>query len=258
MAGFFYLCFFDHIYNYHINSILTNISRHRVKYLRGNDEFPPITDSRSDGLLAAGGGLTTERLLTAYRSGIFPWFDEWSPILWYSPPVRCIIEPTSLFRSKSLRQKIKNSGFTFSFDSDFNSVIESCAIIERSFATGTWIVPEMVNAYKLLHAEGYAHSVEVWHNGILAGGLYGVSLGKAFFGESMFHRKTDASKVALHYLCMTLEKENFHFVDAQMETPHLLSLGATTINREDYISKLEKALQHESLTGSWKSLFKNE
>jgi len=235
---------------------LTSIARHRVKYLRGDDEFPPVGDSRSDGLLAAGGGLNLERLLKAYSSGIFPWFDEWSPILWYSPPVRCIIEPSSFFRSKSLQQRIKNSGFTLSFDTDFDAVINSCAHIERSFATGTWIVPEMIAAYKMLHAEGYAHSVEVWQNGLLVGGLYGVSLGKAFFGESMFHRKTDASKVALHYLCMALEKEDFHFIDAQMETPHLLSLGAITIKREDYLMKLEEALHHESLRGSWTDLIK--
>jgi leucyl/phenylalanyl-tRNA--protein transferase len=235
---------------------LTSIARHRVKYLRGDDEFPPVGDSRSDGLLAAGGGLNLERLLKAYSSGIFPWFDEWSPILWYSPPVRCIIEPSSFFRSKSLQQRIKNSGFTLSFDTDFDAVINSCAHIERSFATGTWIVPEMIAAYKILHAEGYAHSVEVWQNGLLVGGLYGVSLGKAFFGESMFHRKTDASKVALHYLCMALEKKDFHFIDAQMETPHLLSLGAITIKREDYLMKLEEALHHESLRGSWTDLIK--
>ena len=235
---------------------MTSIARHRVKYLRGDDEFPPVGDSRSDGLLAAGGGLNLERLLKAYSSGIFPWFDEWSPILWYSPPVRCIIEPSSFFRSKSLQQRIKNSGFTLSFDTDFDAVINSCAHIERSFATGTWIVPEMIAAYKILHAEGYAHSVEVWQNGLLVGGLYGVSLGKAFFGESMFHRKTDASKVALHYLCMALEKKDFHFIDAQMETPHLLSLGAITIKREDYLMKLEEALHHESLRGSWTDLIK--
>lgn len=235
---------------------MTSIARHRVKYLRGDDEFPPVGDSRSDGLLAAGGGLNLERLLKAYSSGIFPWFDEWSPILWYSPPVRCIIEPSSFFRSKSLQQRIKNSGFTLSFDTDFDAVIDSCAHIERSFATGTWIVPEMIAAYKILHAEGYAHSVEVWQNGLLVGGLYGVSLGKAFFGESMFHRKTDASKVALHYLCMALEKKDFHFIDAQMETPHLLSLGAITIKREDYLMKLEEALHHESLRGSWTDLIK--
>lgn len=235
---------------------MTSIARHRVKYLRGDDEFPPVGDSRSDGLLAAGGGLNLERLLKAYSSGIFPWFDEWSPILWYSPPVRCIIEPSSFFRSKSLQQRIKNSVFTLSFDTDFDAVIDSCAHIERSFATGTWIVPEMIAAYKILHAEGYAHSVEVWQNGLLVGGLYGVSLGKAFFGESMFHRKTDASKVALHYLCMALEKKDFHFIDAQMETPHLLSLGAITIKREDYLMKLEEALHHESLRGSWTDLTK--
>lgn len=230
----------------------------RIKYLRADDEFPPLEDSRHDGLLAAGGNLGTSRLLKAYSSGIFPWFDEWSPILWYSPLVRCIFEPSGFKTSKSLRQRIRNGGFTVSFDTDFESVINQCAHIHEVQSEGTWIVPKMIEAYKALHNQGYAHSVEVWHRRELVGGLYGVSLGKAFFGESMFHRKTDASKVALHYLCKTLSREGFQFIDAQMETNHLLSLGAYLIDRKQYIAKLQGALQHETLKDSWKNLLIND
>ncbi|MDY0102999.1 MAG: leucyl/phenylalanyl-tRNA--protein transferase [Lentimicrobium sp.] len=237
---------------------MDNPPQRRIKYLRAEDNFPPLEDSRSDGLLAAGGNLSTKRLLKAYGSGIFPWFDEWSPILWYSPLVRCIFEPSDFITSKSLRQRIRNGGFTVSLDSDFDAVINYCAHTHEAKSDGTWIVPAMIEAYNNLHSEGYAHSVEVWHQNKLVGGLYGVSLGKAFFGESMFHLKTDASKVALHYLCKTLSREGFYFIDAQMETSHLLSLGAYLLDRQQYIVKLQDALQHETIKGSWKNLLLND
>ena len=230
----------------------------RIKYLRGKEPFPPVSEARQDGLLAAGGNLGVERLISAYSSGIFPWFDEWSPILWYSPEVRCIFEPNSFITRKSLRQSIRNGGFTVSFDQNFDAVINLCSSVHQSESSGTWIVPQMIEAYTALHIAGYAHSLEVWHQQKLVGGLYGVSLGKVFFGESMFQLKTDASKVALHYLCKTLFEEGFHFIDAQMETPHLISLGAQLIDRELYISNLENALKHETYKGSWKKLLNNE
>ena len=223
----------------------------RIKYLRGKDPFPALSEARPDGLLAAGGTLEIERLLKAYSSGIFPWFDEWSPILWYTPAVRCIFEPSGFITRKSLKQRIRNGNFTISFDRDFDAVIHHCAAVHESQSQGTWIVPKMIEAYTALHTAGYAHSLEVWHQQKLVGGLYGISLGKVFFGESMFHLKTDASKVALHYLCKLLFEEGFHFIDAQMETPHLLSLGAQLIDRKVYISKLEEALAHETHRGSW-------
>ncbi len=230
----------------------------RVKYLRGNDEFPDPSEARADGLLAAGGDLGSERLLTAYSKGIFPWYDEWSPILWYSPPKRCIIEPTKFFCSKSLRQRIRRKEFTVTADTDFKTVIESCAYTEREADNGTWIVPDMISAYRNLHALGYAHSVEVWKDGALAGGLYGVSLGKVFFGESMFHHKTDASKVALYYLCTNLARKNFDFIDAQMETAHLLSLGAVIVDRFEYLKRLNAAIDSADFTGSWTEFFSND
>lgn len=229
----------------------------RITYLKGNDPFPPLSEARKDGLLAAGGNLGMERLLLAYSSGIFPWFDEWSPIFWYSPPVRCIFEPSRFITRKSLHQRIRNGGFTVTFDQNFEAVIQHCASVHQSESSGTWIVPQMIEAYTVLHHAGYAHSVEVWHEQKLVGGLYGVSLGKVFFGESMFYLKTDASKVALHYLCKSLFEQGFHFIDAQMETPNLLSLGAQLIERELYILRLEKALLHETHKGSWKNLLKD-
>jgi leucyl/phenylalanyl-tRNA--protein transferase len=225
-----------------------------VLYLRDTIDFPPVEESLDDGLLAAGGDLSEKRLLNAYRSGIFPWYSEYSPILWYSPPVRCIIKPDGFNLSHSLKLKLKNNDFTISLDKNFEDVINACASIKRKGESGTWILPEMIEAYTELHKSGYAHSVEVWHKGKLAGGLYGVSLGRAFFGESMFHKVTDASKAALHYLCTWLQKQNFNFIDAQNETRHLLSLGAITINRSDYLIILKEALNYPTIRGNWNKI----
>ncbi len=230
----------------------------RIKYLREKEPFPSLNEARPDGMLAAGGTLEIERLLDAYSNGIFPWFDERSPILWYSPSVRCVFEPSGFITRKSLQQSIRNAGFTVSFDRDFEAVITHCSSVHQSTSHGTWILPQMIDAYTAMHTAGYAHSLEVWQQQKLVGGLYGISLGKAFFGESMFHLKTDASKVALHYLCKLLFEKGFHFIDAQMETPHLLSLGAQIIDRDEYISKLKNALMHETHRGSWERLLNNE
>ncbi|MFH1119156.1 MAG: leucyl/phenylalanyl-tRNA--protein transferase [Bacteroidota bacterium] len=225
----------------------------RVKYLRDDAEFPPVEESLSDGLLAAGGDLSEKRLLKAYKNGIFPWYDEYSPILWYSPPVRCVFRPAGFIASHSLKQKLKNGVFSITMDQNFHEVITACAFTKRKTDDGTWILPEMIYAYNQLHLNGFAHSVEVWHQGILAGGLYGISIGKAFFGESMFHKVTDASKAALYYLCNWLLKNEFHFIDAQLETNHLVSLGAYTVSREIYLKMLFEAMQHPTLKGPWKN-----
>ncbi len=226
----------------------------RIKYLSASDDFPPPENSLANGLLAAGGDLSPVRLEKAYSSGIFPWYDESTPILWYSPPVRCILRPDAFKTSASLKQKLKKGVFTLSIDRDFGGVIRGCANVKRKSDNGTWIIPAMISAYTTLHEKGLAHSVEVWHENRLAGGLYGVSIGKAFFGESMFHYETDASKAALHYLCKKLEEQKFHFIDAQIPTNHLLSLGAENITRQGYMQLLEKALQAETIRGSWENL----
>ncbi|MBK6962690.1 MAG: leucyl/phenylalanyl-tRNA--protein transferase [Bacteroidales bacterium] len=225
-----------------------------VIYLLDHIDFPSVEESLDDGLLAAGGDLSEQRLLKAYSHGIFPWYSAYSPILWYSPPVRCIFRPDEFKLSHSLRLKLKNQEFTITLDNDFAGVINACASIKRRDEFGTWILPDMIDAYNQLHKSGYAHSVEVWHNGSLAGGLYGVSLGRAFFGESMFHVVTDASKAALHYLCSWLQKQNFSFIDAQNETSHLLSLGAFTVSRAEYLELLHEALRFPTMKGKWNNI----
>lgn len=224
-----------------------------IVYLKNGMDFPPVEESLSDGLLAAGGTLSEERLLSAYSKGIFPWYSDFSPILWYSPPERCIFRPGKFIVSHSLKQKLRQKTFEVTVDRSFDRVISQCASIRRKEEYGTWIVPDMIEAYNALHKAGYAHSVEVWHQGKLAGGLYGVSLGKAFFGESMFHTVTDASKVAIHYLCTRLFSEGFGFIDAQNETPHLLSLGAEVISRGAYLQLLEQALKSPTRKGKWET-----
>lgn len=225
----------------------------RVTYLKNDDDFPPVEESLNDGLLAAGGDLSEQRLIKAYSNGIFPWYDKYSPILWYSPLNRCIFTPEQFIVSHSLRQKLNKGIFSITIDQDFKKVITSCAKNKNRQEDGTWIIPEMIHAYTQLHKSGLAHSVEVWHKGALAGGLYGISIGKAFFGESMFHNVTDASKAALHYLCNWLYKNEFHFIDAQLETKHLISLGAVIIPRAEYLEILKEAIKYPTLKGPWKS-----
>lgn len=226
-------------------------SNKRILYLTGGMEFPPVEESRDDGLLAAGGDLSVKRLVSAYKNGIFPWYDASTPILWYSPLRRCLFKPEQFYVSHSLQQKLRKGEFSFSLDENFQAVIEGCAQTKRKHETGTWILPEMIYAYTNLFNQGYAHSVEVWHHGMLAGGLYGVSLGRAFFGESMFHRVSDASKAAMHYLCTWLSGNGFHFIDAQLETEHLISLGAFMVSRSTYLSMLHEALEYPTLKGPW-------
>jgi len=213
--------------------------------------FPDPSLAEPDGLLAVGGDLNSERLLTAYASGIFPWYSEHEPILWWSPDPRLVLFPQKLKVSHSLQQKIKKNVFSVRMDSDFVQVISACAETERKHEGGTWIMEEMKAAYIRLHHKGFAHSVESYLDGKLVGGLYGVSLGKAFFGESMFHTVTDASKVAFHYLVEKAKEFEFLFIDSQVETEHLVSLGAELIPRENYLKLLKEAMTHRSHTGPW-------
>lgn len=192
-----------------------------------------------DGLLAAGGDLAAERLLYAYRHGIFPWFDEGQPILWWSPDPRCVLWPAEFHMSRRLTRYLRRSAWTVSFNEDFARVIEACAE-DRPLQQGTWITGEMTAAYKELHQSGWAHSVEVWDKDQLVGGLYGLAIGRAFFGESMFSTNSNASKAALFYLCETLREHHFELLDCQVESPHLGSLGATTIPRSQFIELLGK------------------
>ncbi|MCK4853169.1 MAG: leucyl/phenylalanyl-tRNA--protein transferase [Bacteroidales bacterium] len=213
--------------------------------------FPEVTLAGEDGLLAVGGSLEVPILLEAYSKGIFPWYAEGSPILWWSPDPRMVLFPDRFKVSKSLGQTLRKGDLKIRLDSCFSDVIRHCSKVPRPDQDGTWITEEMIMAYILLHEEGYAHSVEVFSGGELVGGLYGVSLGKAFFGESMFHLRKDASKVALYHLVEFARQNNFELIDTQQSTPHLKSLGAEEIPRIRFLYILQQSLTQNTIKGSW-------
>ena len=214
--------------------------------------FPPPDYADPSGLLAVGGDLSKERLLEAYRLGIFPWYSDDQPILWWSPDPRLVLDLKDFTISRSLRKTLKKAIFQVTFDHAFEQVIQACAVVPRAAQNGTWITEEMREAYINLHGLGYAHSVESWLGGELVGGLYGVSLGKAFFGESMFHLKTDASKVALATLVEKLKSWDFHFIDSQMTTEHMIRLGAKELPRRIFLKRLQLALRQPPKRGRWR------
>ena len=214
--------------------------------------FPP-PDHAEDGLVAVGGDLSTERLLLAYRSGIFPWFEGKVP-LWHSPDPRCVIPLEKLHVGRTLRRVIAKGSYEIRFDSDFASVIRACKETPRAGQLGTWITGEMEQAYVRLHELGYAHSIEAWENGALAGGLYGISLGRIFFGESMFSWRDNASKVALVGLAEKVAAWGFRLIDAQVPTPHTVALGAEEWPRERFLEALREALTHPTLRGKWSTI----
>lgn len=213
--------------------------------------FPPPELAEKDGLLAIGGDLRPERLLLAYSMGIFPWFDEDLPVMWWSLDPRMVLFPHKLKVSVSLRQALRSGRFQITFDEAFDQVIRACAEVDRPNQDGTWISDDMIKAYQALHQAGYAHSVEIWRENHLVGGLYGVSLGRIFCGESMFHHESNASKVALWHLIERLKGWGFQLIDAQQDTEHLRSLGAETIPRKAFLKYLRQALQQETIRGSW-------
>jgi len=227
------------------------LKRGRIYLLTDELEFPDARHADAHGLLAIGGDLRYERLILAYKNGIFPWYSEDDPILWFSPDPRLVLFPDKFRVSKSLKKIIEKKVFKILFDTNFENVITSCAEIKRRNQDSTWITYDMINAYIDLHQNGYAHSVETYYNDQLVGGLYGVSLGGAFFGESMFHNMTDASKVALYYLVQKLVEWNFDFIDSQVTTEHLMSLGAEEILRDKYLQLLNFTLSKKSKTGLW-------
>jgi leucyl/phenylalanyl-tRNA---protein transferase len=224
-----------------------------IPWLRGAEPFPPVTRAlRSpNGLLCAGGDLSPERLVEAYRHGIFPWFSEGEPILWWSPDPRMVLFPDELKVSRSLRKTLARDVYETRFDTAFREVMEACAA-PREGQAGTWIVPEMVEAYVALHERGLAHSVESWRDGELVGGLYGVALGRAFFGESMFSRATDASKVALVRLVERLRIQGCDLIDCQQNTAHLASLGAREIPRKAFAQHLRDSIQYPPSGARWR------
>lgn len=212
--------------------------------------FPPV-EGAEDGVVAVGGDLSPERLLLAYSKGIFPWFGENDPIIWHSPEERFIMLLDKLHISKSMRRVLNSNKFKITFDTDFIYIIQQCAQVKRKGEDSTWITSEMIDAYKKLHDLGYAHSIEVWQDDRIVGGLYGVSLGKCFFAESMFHTATNASKFAVIKLIELLKQKDFHFLDAQVYTDHVATLGAKEIPRQTFLQLLQEGLQHESWIGKW-------
>lgn len=213
--------------------------------------FPSPHLASKEGLLAVGGDLSRSRLLLAYSLGIFPWYSDGEPILWWSPDPRLVLYPDELKITRSLNKVIKKGAFTLTIDRAFDRVINECARVPREKQRGTWIVAEMVEAYCRLHASGFAHSVEAWADNRLAGGLYGVSLGRCFFGESMFTLVSNASKVAFVALVQYLQSLNFTLIDCQISTDHLIRFGAREISRTRYLRELEEGLKTPTLRGKW-------
>ncbi len=213
--------------------------------------FPPPEEAEPSGLLAVGGDLASERLLLAYAMGIFPWYTDDTPILWFSPDPRGVLTPASLVVHRSLARRVRSGSFEVTLDRAFGEVIRGCAASPRDGQQGTWITEDMIAAYERLHGLGFAHSVEAWKDGALAGGLYGVSLGSAFFGESMFSRERDASKVALVHLVRQLGRWGFRLIDCQVRNDHLASLGAEQWPRQRFLESLSQALQDPTRRGPW-------
>ena len=228
------------------------VPRYIVPVLGRDLSFPPVESARRDGLLAIGGDLSVERLLLAYRHGIFPWYDEDSPILWWSPPQRAVVRPQELHVPRSLRKVLRRGTFEVRFDSVFPDVIRACASVPRADAAGTWIVPLMQAAYAELHRAGFAHSIECFQDGGLVGGLYGVSLGGCFFGESMFSLVSDASKVAMVTLAEHLAAWQFDLIDCQLMNDNVQRFGAQLIPRASFLERLTASLQRPTRAGPWR------
>lgn len=224
-----------------------------IPWLGAHDPFPPVEQAliEPNGLLAAGGDLSPARLLDAYAHGIFPWFNDDDPVLWWSPDPRMVLFPVELHISRSLRRVIRSGEFSMTFDRAFDAVMEGCAA-PRPNQDGTWITDDMMAAYERLASLGYAHSVEAWVGGELVGGLYGVALGRVFYGESMFSRRTNASKVALAYMTRQLERWKFVVIDCQMATGHLASLGAREIPRDDFVRRVRTGAAQPAVPAPWR------
>ena len=233
----------------------SNVNSTRVKWLNPTDSpsnFPDVETALTepDGLLAAGGDLSSERILAAYSSGIFPWYEEGQPILWWSPDPRCVMRPDDYHVSRRLRQYAHSSTFTLTFNQAFADVIRACAG-ERRSEQGTWITSDMIAAFEKLHADGWAHSVEIWDESELVGGIYGMCIGRIFFGESMFSHRDNASKFGMIALSRTLSKHDFALLDCQVQSQHLVSLGATTLARSEFTAILRTSCIPASRFDDW-------
>ncbi len=225
-----------------------------ISILNHNLSFPPVTKATKEGILALGGDLSPNRLLLAYQSGIFPWYSQGEPILWWSPNPRFVLFPDKVHTPKSMKRVLNQKVFQITFDLNFKQVIAHCAKIQRPYQKGTWITDDMLKAYIKLHQLGYTHSVEVWQDQKLVGGLYGLSLGRCFFGESMFSLKPNASKAGFLTLAKKLNQAQFTLIDSQVPTYHLTQLGGVSIDRGKYMDLLKEALTYPTLKGNWGQL----
>ena len=227
-----------------------------VFYLNEQIVFPAVELANPDGILAVGGDLSPERVLAGYTQGIFPWYSDGDPILWWSPDPRFVLFTNEFRLSKTMRKIMKKHQFTITADTCFDEVIEGCRTAARPDQPGTWITDEMLGAYCHLHKLGFAHSIEAWEDDQLAGGLYGVSIGRIFFGESMFTRVPNASKVAFAFFVNKLAGLGFPIIDSQVHTHHLESFGAREIPRIEYLAHLDKALDYKTIKGAWTDIIK--
>ncbi|SFV54433.1 Leucyl/phenylalanyl-tRNA--protein transferase [hydrothermal vent metagenome] len=214
--------------------------------------FPNPRYSADEGLLAFGGDLSPNRILTAYRKGIFPWFSEDDPILWWSPNPRMVLYPEEFKVNKSFKRFLRQERYKIKFDNAFEDVINYCSSVERDGQNGTWLLDDMKNAYIELYKMGFAHSIEVYEDDVLVGGLYGLSMGRVFFGESMFSLKSNASKVAFKALSDVLNSRGYDFIDCQVKNDYLAQMGAKNISRDRFLDELEESLSRSSELGSWK------
>ena len=223
-----------------------------IQWLQSDEPFPPVHSALAEpnGLLAAGGDLSAERLIEAYRQGIFPWFSDGEPILWWSPDPRMVLVPAEIKVTRSLAKVLRNRVFEVRADSAFREVMQACAE-PRANQRGTWISDSMIGAYQTLHRRGIAHSIETWIDGELAGGLYGVAIGRMFYGESMFTRAPDASKIALVHLARQLQRWGFELIDCQMHTAHLERMGGREVPRAAFMRKLGELVNYPPITGAW-------
>lgn len=222
-----------------------------MEWLGKEIKFPDPRFASRQGLLALGGDLSVQRLIFAYQLGVFPWYNEGEPILWWSPDPRFVLYPSAIKVSKSMRRILRSEHFEVRYDTAFDQVIDYCARVPREGQNGTWLIPEMQEAYRTLHQLNIAHSVETWQNGELVGGLYGIALGRVFYGESMFARQSNASKVALVHLARQLQRRGFVLIDCQAETSHLSSMGADFIPRDRFLDILQANEPHMKAPVDW-------
>ncbi len=225
--------------------------------LTEKESFPPPHFAEPEGLLAVGGDLSERRILLAYQMGIFPWFTDDEPILWWSPDPRLLLYPPDIHVSSRLKRTIRQGAFKITCDTAFDRVISACASVRIENSQETWIGQDMIDAYCRLFASGYAHSIEVWHEGLLAGGLYGLSLGGSFFGESMFSHISNSSKIALVMLGRFLNALSFDLIDCQVKTDHLKRMGAVEVSRSLFLKQLHQSITRQTLKGSWEIAFQS-